>query len=141
MVCAGVMVTCALISSNMGTRRDAWASGPQAYATLQQNGCTSGVRTQTHCLLARGSGRRQKNRMFVCCAPLAAAYKCWAAELQLMLRSPAVENPAQIPGLVPTRPRCTTSEGLWLNPDLVGKWSYFPALPFLTQAQTSTTQA
>ena len=35
------------------------------------------------------------------------------------------QNPAHI--LVPTRPRCTTSEGPWLNPDLVGKWSHSPA--------------
>jgi len=48
------------------------------------------------------------------------------------------QNPAQI--LVPTNSRCTTSEGPWLNPDLVGKWSYSPAkaLPFLPQAQTNT---
>ena len=60
--------------------------------------------------------------------------------------------PVQI--LVPTRPRCTTSEGPWLNPDLVGKWSPSPAkalpshtkaqpnpaktIPFLPQAQTNT---
>jgi len=138
MVCAGVMLACALISSNMGTRWDAWALGPQAYATLQQGGCTSGIRTQTHCLLVRGSGRRQKNCMFVCCALLAAAYECWAAEPPLMPQ-PRLKNPAQI--LAPTRPRYTTSEGLWINPDLVGKWSHFPALPFLTQAQTSITQA
>jgi len=45
------------------------------------------------------------------------------------------QNPAQI--LAPTRPRCTTSEGPWLNQDLVGKWSHSPAkaLPFHTQAQ------
>ena len=28
-----------------------------------------------------------------------------------------------------------------MNPDLVGKWSHFTALPFLTQAQTSIIQA
>ena len=28
-----------------------------------------------------------------------------------------------------------------MNPDLVGKWSHSPALPFLPQAQTSITQA
>ena len=41
------------------------------------------------------------------------------------------QNPAQI--LVPTRPRCTTSEGPWLNPALVGKWFHSPTktLPFL----------
>jgi len=139
MVCAGVMLACALISSNLGTRWDAWASGPHVYATLQQGGCTSGIRTQTHCLLARGSGRRQKNCMFVFCGPLAAAYECWSAELHLMPHHLRLKNPAQI--LVPTRPRCTTSEGLWLNPDLVGKWSHSPALPFLPQAQTSITQA
>jgi len=51
------------------------------------------------------------------------------------------QNPAQI--LVPTRPRCTTSEGPWLNPDLVGKWSHSPAkaLPFLTQAQPNPAKA
>jgi len=38
------------------------------------------------------------------------------------------QNPTQI--LVPTRPRRTTGEGHWLNPDLVGKWSHSPALPF-----------
>ena len=45
--------------------------------------------------------------------------------------------PAQI--LVPTRPRCTTSEGPWFNPDLVDKWSPSPvkALPFHTQVQTN----
>jgi len=43
--------------------------------------------------------------------------------------------PAQI--LVLTSPRCTTSEGPWFNPDLVGKLSPSPAksLPFHTQAQ------
>ena len=56
--------------------------------------------------------------------------------------------------LVPRRPRCTTSEGPWFNPDLVGKWSPSPAkalpvhtqaqpkpakaIPFLPQAQTNT---
>lgn len=35
------------------------------------------------------------------------------------------KNPAKIP--VPTKPGCTPSEGHWLNPDLVGKWSHFPA--------------
>jgi len=99
----------------------------------------TGIRTKTHCLLARGSGRRQKNCMLVCFAPLAAAYECWATQLYLMPQPPALKNPAQI--LVPTRQRCTTSEGLWLNPDLVGKWSHSPALPFLSQAQTSITQA
>jgi len=92
MVCAGVMLACALICSNLGTRWDAWASGPQVYATLQQGACTSGFQTQTHCLLARGSGRRQKNCMFVCCAPLAVAYECWAAELHLMPQPPALEK-------------------------------------------------
>jgi len=45
------------------------------------------------------------------------------------------QNPAQI--LVPTRQRCTTSEGPWLYPDLVGKWSpsLDKALPFHTQAK------
>jgi len=90
MVCAGVMLACALISSNLGTRWDAWALGPHAYATLQQGGCTSAIQTQTHCFLARGSGRRQKNCMFVCYAPLAAAYECWAAELHLMPQPPAL---------------------------------------------------
>jgi len=83
MVCAGVMLACVLISSNMGTRWDAWASGPHAYAMLLQGGCkriSLLVQTQTHCLLVGGSGRRRKNCMFVCCAPLAAAYECrWAA--------------------------------------------------------------
>ena len=51
------------------------------------------------------------------------------------------QNPAQI--LVPTRPRFTTSEGPWLNPDLVGKWSPSPvkALPFHTQAQQNPAKA
>jgi len=97
MVCAGVMLACALISSNLGTRWDAWASGPQAYTTLQQGGCTSGIQTQTHCLLARGSGRRHKNCMFVCCAPLAAAYECWTAELHLMPQPPALEKSCSNP--------------------------------------------
>jgi len=46
MVCAGVMLACALICSNLGTRWDAWASGPQVYATLQQGACTSGFQTR-----------------------------------------------------------------------------------------------
>jgi len=46
------------------------------------------------------------------------------------------QNPAQI--LVPTRPRCTTGKGHWLTPDLVGKWSHSPALPFPQHAQTNT---
>ena len=47
------------------------------------------------------------------------------------------QNLTQI--LVSTRLRCTTSEGPWLNPDLVGKWSPSPAkaLPFLTQDQAN----
>jgi len=51
------------------------------------------------------------------------------------------QNPAQI--LVATRPSCTASEGPWLNPDLVGKWSPPPAkaLPFYTQAQTNPAKA
>jgi len=50
------------------------------------------------------------------------------------------QNPVQI--LVPTRQRCTTSEGPWLNPDLVGKWSHSPAqAPFLTQAQPNPAKA
>ena len=49
--------------------------------------------------------------------------------------------PAQI--LVPTRSRCTTSEGPWFNPDLVGKWSpsQAKALPFHTQAQPNPVKA
>ena len=49
-----------------------------------------------------------------------------------------LKNPVQI--LAPTRPRCTTSEGPWLNPDLTGKWSHSPgkALTFLPEAQTNT---
>ena len=46
----------------------------------------------------------------------------------LIPQSPASQNPAQI--LVPTRPRCTTGEGHWFNPDLVSKWSHSPGLPF-----------
>jgi len=49
--------------------------------------------------------------------------------------------PAQI--LVPTRPRCTTSEKPWFNPDLDGKCSPSPAktLPFHTQAQSKPAKA
>ena len=47
------------------------------------------------------------------------------------------QNPVQI--LMPTNP----SEGSWVNPDLVVKWSHSPAkaLPFLTQAQPNPAKA
>jgi len=77
-------------------------------------------------------------RTLDCCALPVTACESWPVELHLMPKPPVVQNPDQI--LVPTRPRYTTSEGPWLNPDLVGKWSHSPAkaLPFLPQAQTNT---
>jgi len=48
------------------------------------------------------------------------------------------QNPAHI--LVPTRPRCTISEGPWLNPDLVGKWSHSPAKALSFLHKPSQTQ-
>jgi len=47
------------------------------------------------------------------------------------------QNPVQI--LMPTNP----SEGSWVNPDLVVKWSHSPAktLPFLTQDQPNPAKA
>jgi len=138
MVCAGVMLACALISSNMGTRWDAWASGPQAYATLQQGGCTPGIRTQTHCLLARGSGRHQKNCIFVCCVPLAAAYECWAAELQLMPQSPALEKSCSNPHAYKAkvhyqRGTLVESRPCWQVVPLAG-----PALPYTSPDEHHT---
>jgi len=97
MTCAGVMLACALIGCNMVTRWDASASGLQAYPTLQQGGHTSGIRTHTHCLHVRGSGRRQKSSMFDCCDPPDAACECWTADLQLMSQPPAVENSCSTP--------------------------------------------
>jgi len=38
---------------------------------------------------------------------------------------------------VPTKPRCTVSEGYWLNPGIVGRWSHFLAKPFLVQSRTN----
>jgi len=64
-----------------------------------------------------------------------AFFACLLAYLALFFYRPSSQNPDQI--LVPTRPRCTTGEGLWLNRDLVGKWSYSPTLPFLQHAQTN----
>jgi len=46
--------------------------------------------------------------------------------------SPSLPNPRA------HKDEVTTGEGHWLNPDLVGKWSHSPALPFPQHAQTNT---
>ena len=136
MTCAGVMLACALLGSSMVTSWDAWPRGLHACPIFQQKTCTSGIQAHAHRLHARGSGRRWTNSMFDCCALPAAACECWPAEPQLMPQPPVVAKSCSNPRA--HKQRCTTSEGLWLNLDLVGKWSHYPALPFLPQAQTST---
>ena len=70
------------------------------------------------------------------CTLPAVTCECWLLSRNSRPTHLWSQIPAQI--LVPTRPS-TTSEGPWLNPDLVGKWSHSPAkaLPFLTQAQST----
>jgi len=81
---------------------------------------------------ARGGASHQKSRMLSYSALLAAAYVWPPASLhltswQLVLVGKSCSNPRAH----------TASEGHWLNPDLVGRWSHFSAKPFLIQSRTN----
>jgi len=122
---AGVTLACALICLIMCSRWDACVPGLHAHAALSYES-----RIHTNCPQLCCDASRQTSSMPPCCfcPPLhanACLPQCSYARGNHCSSYWQPKNPAQI--LVLTKPGCTICEGHWLNPDLVGTWSHFPA--------------